>query len=635
MAVESEGAYTMNGDDLDCSGLNNGSEELNAETKSDTKMTLIGTEAEIAYDTKSPQIKDETESEKKKEDESSNVVGIGKETCREVEREVDIETTCGDPPIEEHYENENDEDKKENTESREREDDTAKLLIELQASLKRQIVARAESENKLRCTTEELHDTQVQYKQLKQSLDVVTKELEEKSLSLSKVDNEVVKLRQGREDYERKEALLQNRLNEAKKKEASKASLVSRYETENANLKESLQKEQQDFVEVSEAKNKMEQSIEKLKKKCVERVKATEAALTEERNLNDERKRKMKIFVETKAEELRYAKSANDELRSELKETDDALHSVREKLEYMTKQYELASTRNRELLRDMNRMKKNSEQLHQLGDDLELELHRSAQETEEHKNKRLTAKHELMTVVRKLEAEQAVSEKLRDSVKFTFTPKALSQQQLLNEILHDFELELLKLSSRLGKPLPLTDSTSNPSYSNGFDGNVSENTNGSHANNEGDVAVMNIDNSTSSGTGTSGGMKRSGGRINRSEWDTARLLTNLENETQMVSKCIMSLTGAVEQLHGLLLDSGERTCVSAINDVFLAIAAINEQGGLPNSDSKSDRVASNTSDDIFGEEEVGVFAGVHQTCPETKNSTPGQHEHYGLVNSND
>lgn len=629
MAVESEGAYTMNGDDLDCSELDNGSEELNAETKSDTKMTLIGTEAEIAYDSKSPQIKDETESEKKKEDESSNVVGIGKETCREVEREIDIETTCGDPPIEEHYENENGEDKKENTESREREDDTAKLLIELQASLQRQIVARAESENKLRCTTEELHDTQVQYKQLKQSLDVVTKELEEKSLSLSNVDNEVVKLRQGREDYERKEALLQNRLNEAKKKEASKASLVSRYETENANLKESLQKEQQDFVEVSEAKNKMEQSIEKLKKKCVERVKATEAALTEERNLNDERKRKMKIFVETKAEELRYAKSANDELRSELKETDDALHSVREKLEYMTKQYELASTRNRELLRDMNRMKKNSEQLHQLGDNLELELHRSAQETEEHKNKRLTAKHELMTVVRKLEAEQAVSEKLRDSVKFTFTPKALSQQQLLNEILHDFELELLKLSSRLGKPLPLTDNTSNPSYSNGFDGNVSENTNGSHANNEGDVAVMNIDNSTSSGTGTSGGMKRSGGRINRSEWDTARLLTNLENETQMVSKCIMSLTGAVEQLHGLLLDSGERTCVSAINDVFLAIAAINEQGGLPNSDSKSDRVASNTSDDMFGEEEVGVFAGVHQTCPETKN------EHYGLVNSND
>jgi hypothetical protein len=83
-----------------------------------------------------------------------------------------------------------------------------------------------------------------------------------------------------------------------------------------------------------------------------------------------------------------------------------------------------------------------------------MKLSRSANETEEHKNKRLAAKHELMTVLRTLEVERDVSNKLRDSIKFTFTPKALSQQQLLKESLEEFEAQLLKLSQRLGKPLP-------------------------------------------------------------------------------------------------------------------------------------------------------------------------------------
>jgi len=159
-------------------------------------------------------------------------------------------------------------------------------------------------------------------------------------------------------------------------------------------------------------KEKVEHSIEKLKKKCVERVKMTEAALVEERNLNEERKKKMKVFVETKAEDLRNAKAANDELRTELKDTSAALQTVRGKLEHVTHQFDNAATKNRELTREISRMKKNAEQMLTLGDNLEFELHKSAQETEEHKNKRLTAKHELMTILRKLEAEQAVNSKL-------------------------------------------------------------------------------------------------------------------------------------------------------------------------------------------------------------------------------
>ena len=80
--------------------------------------------------------------------------------------------------------------------------------------------------------------------------------------------------------------------------------------------------------------------MEKLKKKCIDRIQLTETALVEERNLNEQRKKKMKLFVEAKAEELRSAKNTNDELRSDLNKTSEALNHVRTKLHHMTEMYD-------------------------------------------------------------------------------------------------------------------------------------------------------------------------------------------------------------------------------------------------------------------------------------------------------
>mmetsp|Transcript_11881 Transcript_11881/g.13822 ORF Transcript_11881/g.13822 Transcript_11881/m.13822 type:complete len:214 (+) Transcript_11881:2-643(+) len=156
-------------------------------------------------------------------------------------------------------------------------------------------------------------------------------------------------------------------------------------------------------------------------------------------------------------------------------------------------------------------------------------------------------------MLRKLKAKKAVSEKLRDSIKFTFTPKALSQQQLLNESLEDFELELLKLSRRLGKMLP-------PKTGGGADENneeLNEEENGQSSNGDDRVSKS----------------KKNGKANSRSEWDTSRLLSNLEHETQFVSKRIMAFNSAVERLHVLLDDSGEKNCVSTLNELFGSMAA--------------------------------------------------------------
>ena len=300
--------------------------------------------------------------------------------------------------------------------------------------------------------------------------------------------------------------------------------------------------------------------LAQLKAKAVERVKASEAALAEEKSLNDERKRKMKVFVETKAEELRVAKAQNEDMQSEVEELRTTLRETREKLEHVHAEWQKVQTRNRELMREMKSMKKNSEKMHKMGGDLEMELSKSTQETEEHKNKRMTAKHELMTILRTLEAEQSSSSKLRDSIKFTFTPKALSQQQLISESLKDFEIELERLSRRLGKPLPPPPMSMN-GHSNGGDDGIN---------------------------GATAGRKGS----NKSETDSQTLLTNLESETQKVSQAILKLQVSVERLHAVIGDDGDRTCASALQDIIALMAqgqsgpaaatvASNETNGSP------------------------------------------------------
>jgi len=177
-----------------------------------------------------------------------------------------------------------------------------------------------------------------------------------------------------------------------------------------------------------------------------------------------------------------------------------------------------------------------------------MQLSRSAQETEEHKNKRLTAKNELMTVLRTLELEKEVSEKLRDSIKFTFTPKALSQQQLLKESLDELESELNRLSRRLGRPLlPVPDQMSLEGTS---------------------ISQSDVDSAGGSNGMEEGSSPKVNSKKSRSEIDTQHLLSNLEDETQRVSQCIMALGSSIERFHQLLDESGDRSCMNVLTDIF-------------------------------------------------------------------
>ena len=416
----------------------------------------------------------------------------------------------------------------------------AMMIMELRSMLQEQMTLFAETERRSRheaeVRTKEYNDMLAEKNSIQQELDWSKDQLSSLTHDKNSLEMELSKLRVARDEHERKEVLLSNRVNDAKKKEALKANLAEQLKLQVTSLQEQLDTTMKELKLVKEEKDTEELSHTTALANVTERLQNAEVALADERRLNEERKKKMKVFVESKQEELRQARAQADELNLELSQTNRSMREHQTRWKQLHAQWVQSQTRNRELLRELSKLQKDQETANRIGDKMEIQMAKSAQETTLHKTKRLTAKHELMTVLRTLDGERELSCKLRDSIKFTFTPKALSQQQLMKESLKDFERELLQLSRRLGRPLP-------PSPDNMF--SFEE---------EGETLS---DEALST--------KRS-----RSEIDTDHLLSNLEDETQRVSQCIMALGSSVERMHMVLSENGERNCVGVLHDILSA-----------------------------------------------------------------
>ncbi|GAX14736.1 hypothetical protein FisN_11Hh279 [Fistulifera solaris] len=410
-------------------------------------------------------------------------------------------------------------------------DELQQRLNELESSREQESSAASEAESTAKLAFDRIEQLEKDLTDRDGRVDALEEQLTQACQEVESQRHELRKLREEREELLRKEVSLTSRLNAAKMKESDKSNLAEQFESEMKAIEDELKSTKSALVEMITSKQKLEQQVEALKASSTERVNHAEHALAEERRLNEERKKKMKTFVENKAEELRQAKEENDALQLEVSQANSSLLELNNRWKQVQAQYVQSQSRNRELQMDLNRIKKDSENLHKVGDTLEMKLSKSATETEEHKNKRLAAKHELMTVLRSLENEKKLTARLRDTIKFTFTPKALSQQKLLQESLDDFESQLQKLAQRLGKPIP-------PSTASALDTSETESGNDN-------------DNDTSSDT------------------DIERLIAKLERETQAVSQCIMELSGNLERMHLVLDSNGDRTCVSVIAELLL------------------------------------------------------------------
>jgi chromosome segregation ATPase len=453
-------------------------------------------------------------------------------------------------------------------------------MADLQSVLQEHMEAKAEAEQKSRSSLERLAQLEAEIQPKTEQIQALERELARAQQLHAAQAEEVAKIRAERDEQHRKEQSLTSRLNAAKKEQGEQSNLAERLEDEIKALEQDLESTRKELSEVSHAKVLLENELEVLKKTSENRLKHTEVALLDERNLNEERKRKMKLFVESKSEELRQAKADNDSLQSELAQTNKSLVDLNNRWKQLHAQWVQSQTRNRELQRDLNRIKKDSENLHKVGDTLEMKLSRSATETEEHKSKRLAAKHELMTVLRTLEFEREVTARLRDSLKFSFTPKALSQQQLLSEGLRDFEAQLQKLALRLGRPLP-----------GAADGDASNNSDGGDL---GDPALYPDPADVANGASDDAVLPA------RTDAEIQRLIAKLEHETQRVSRGIMALSGNIERMHLLLDASGDRTCYTVLSE-FLTTGAVRPSSGSSSTSEETRRLGSLRSSHQYGQ----------------------------------
>jgi chromosome segregation ATPase len=388
----------------------------------------------------------------------------------------------------------------------------------------------------------ELDALRVQLQEQTRQYELVQKELAEQRQEQVSLEKDLYEAVQARDEQHRKEIALTNRLNAAKKVEATKSNLAESLMDQVKSLKDELEAQTKQYLQADAERNNLAKELAELKVTSLAKLQNAERVLRDERVLNDERKKKMKSFVEVKAEEMAQAKADNDALQKELVQTNQSFVELNNRWKQLHAQWVQSQTRNRELQRDLNRIKKDSETLHKAGDTLEMKLSRSANETEEHKNKRMAAKHELMTVLRTLENEREATSKLRDSIKFTFTPKALSQQQLIREAVQDFDAQLLLLSQRLRKPLPPTDREPL------------------------DPGAPHQD------TGSSTAITNDAGSPPLANNNTADDdIAALDYETQRVSQKILALSNNVERLQKLLAaanGAGDRTCTSSIFELL-------------------------------------------------------------------
>lgn len=197
----------------------------------------------------------------------------------------------------------------------------------------------------------------------------------------------------------------------------------------------------------------------------------------------------------------------------------------------------------------MNKMSLYSSLQNELGL-LKEAAHESEKETEDLKKKRITAKHEMMTLLRSLELERTISSKLQHELKYTLLPKALSQQELLSE-------SLLTLQSDL-EVLTRTKFSGQAAL---YEAN--------HEIDEDSKDELEID-TKKDDSGALGDSSESFSKYPA----YIRLINDVEIESKKVSMAILALTSNVDKLHELTVNDihysvGEKNCVSALTDYLM------------------------------------------------------------------
>ncbi|KAL3945714.1 MAG: hypothetical protein SGBAC_000198 [Bacillariaceae sp.] len=413
------------------------------------------------------------------------------------------------------------------------------LIEDLNNKLQTEMNKRQESETTEKKTKEKLDKVVEQFNTLqktsKERLMQMKGAIDKLVHSNKKYEDEIVGIREARDEQGRRLSANTTQLNEAKKNAAIKVNAAEHYELKMNELGVELKQTKDKMAQIKFERDRLRKELGNWKKYSEDINKQLEGQLKHEKKLNEERKRRMKFFVEAKTEEARSSTADNVSLQAELDQTTRSLKDFNQRYKQLHSQWVQAQTRNRELQRDMTKTKNDSEKMSKVGGNLEAKLSRYSREIEDHKGKRLAAKNELMTVIAKLEEEKKANTRLRDFVKGTITPNVLLQHQVLQDSADHFEGGIRQLCLRFGREF-----TSLRRKPNGKPDPFADSKPRTLA------EIQSIVGDTNS----------------------ARILSKLEDETHRVNQQVSNVSTSVEQLESLLVAPTTKGCVGAMFGQF-------------------------------------------------------------------
>ncbi|CAJ1970285.1 unnamed protein product [Cylindrotheca closterium] len=413
------------------------------------------------------------------------------------------------------------------------------LIEDLNSKLQTEMSKRQDSETTAKKTKEKLDKVAEQFNALqttsKERLLQMKGAIDKLMQSNKKMEEEIIGIREERDEQGRRLSSNTTQLHEAKKNAAIKVNAAEHYELKMNELDAELKQTKDKMAQIKFERDRFRKELGNWKKYAEDRNKQLEGQLKHEKKLNEERKRRMKFFVEAKTEEARSSNVDNVSLQAELDQTTRSLKDFNQRYKQLHSQWVQAQTRNRELQRDMAKMKNDSEKMSKVGGTLEAKLSRYSNEIEDHKSKRLAAKNELMTVIAKLEEEKKASARVKDFVKGTIIPKVLLQHQVLQESADHFEGGIRQLALRFGREFSSLRRKSNgkPDPLSDWKPKTLE-----------EIQAM------------------------IGDANTARILSKLEDETQRVNEQVSNVSTSAGQLESLLVAPTTKGCVGAMFSNF-------------------------------------------------------------------
>ena len=415
----------------------------------------------------------------------------------------------------------------------------------LQSKLDHELTARAEAEHKARSAYDRVKTLEDEKQANLATLQEYQTTIKQTESAHSKLEQDVLRLRQERDTHQQQRLSLAARLNTALKHEASKVNLSEHYEHDLQRATDDLFVTRQALQTLTDTHNHTSAQLAYTQQTVTDLEQYAQHVRDHARTSRRTRATKMRTFVHAKTEEVRQAVDDAASLRAELTHLHQSTAALTAQYQQTHQQWVTAQARNRELQRDVQKLRtttttSGAEQQQQ-------RKQQTAAAASSDEQKRRAARQELLQVVQTLEQERAAVAELQSRVQFVLPTVRDAHQAVQKEMDTVTQGILPQLSLGLGQTVPEGDAVE---------------TNGQHP------AATTVLPSASSDTTT---------HHKGPHTEFQSIVERMEHESQSLRTSLTRLSDAIDQVRRIAAiasshptsGSHHRSCMSVISELVL------------------------------------------------------------------